>query len=65
VREEFSRTRESEEQRTWVSSVLASLLAKRWYGSFTIKVEDGLIKRIVTETSMIPPNFSEGRSGSR
>lgn len=52
---------EQAHQRVWVEQVVATAQAKddgNWHGTITFKIEAGLIKRVISEESKIPPPFN-------
>lgn len=45
------------QQRAWVGSLVSSAQSKRWYGTITLKIEEGVIRRAVKEESLKPPTY--------
>lgn len=55
-----------ERDRTWVSSLLASAQAGKEFGTLTIKVEAGEVKRVEWTKSLIPPSIMDrSRQGEK
>lgn len=58
---EYDRGRKQKAQMIWIESMLATVQVKRWYGSLILKVEDGMIRRVVKEESIMPPSDRVGK----
>jgi len=44
-----------EQQRIWIEQIFGSIQKREWFGTLTIKIEAGVIKRLVKAESLIPP----------
>jgi len=52
----YKKKRLQEKQVSWAQQILASALAQGWWGTITIKIEAGAIKRVVKAESLVPPD---------
>lgn len=51
-----------EAQRMWLHQIFASARERKLYGTFTFKIEAGLVKRFTKEESIMPPGVQALRS---
>lgn len=49
------RRREQDSQLAWLESVLKDLQRRGWFGTVTIVLEEGMVKRLKREESLLPP----------
>lgn len=54
-------TRLHDVQRAWVLQVLGSAQQRGFFGTITIKMEQGAIKRVLKEESLMPPEVETSR----
>lgn len=52
--------REQKHLRSWVELLLMQAQARNWYGTVTIVIEDGIIKRMEEKRSHLPPPILSG-----
>lgn len=50
-----SKARHHDVQRAWLASVLATAQLRGFYGTLTLKLEGGIIKRVEKMETLIPP----------
>lgn len=49
------RDEEKRDHNDWVSDRIRDLQEADWFGTVTIKMEGGVVKRMILETSLLPP----------
>jgi hypothetical protein len=49
------RTEKAEADKTWITQLLATAQSRRYYGVLAVVFEDGQIKRVKKEESLLPP----------
>lgn len=52
---DFDAVREQDYQRAWVLQILAKQQKDEFFGTISIKMEKGIVRRIVKEENIIPP----------
>lgn len=52
---DYEKRRQHQSDLTWVHGLVASAQKRGWYGVMTFKMEEGVMRRAITEESHIPP----------
>ncbi len=52
---DYDRIREQDSQRMWVVQILSQLQKRDFFGTVSIKMEKGQVRRVVLEENLIPP----------
>jgi len=51
--------RQQEEDRNWIEGLLVSAQKRRWFGTMTIEVKNGLVSLIRNEETLKPPKVGD------